>query len=109
MVKITDERSDLVNKFEKILKKHKVWFYYPSERIFDDRKYPTMIATHKGRFFAFELLPKYETKDVVSWDCIDDFKKTGAIAEVVRHDNLKEIESMFINLKEFNQHDELES
>ena len=37
-------------------------YYHPSERMFVDRRYPEMIATYKGRFFAFEFHLNSETK-----------------------------------------------
>ena len=103
------EESQLKRKLEKLLNHFGAWYYYPSERMFSDRRYPEMIATFKGRFFAFEFSPKYETSDVVSWDCIEDIKKTGADAFVVRDETIKEIRARFNSLQSENPHDELES
>ena len=46
------EELKLKRKFEKVLKDYGAWYYHPSERMFGDRRYPEMIATYKGRFFA---------------------------------------------------------
>lgn len=103
------EELELKKKLEKVLKQFGVWYYYPSERMFSDRRYPEMIATFKGRFFAFEFYPKYETSDVVSWDCIEDIKKTGADAYVVRDETIREIKARFKSLAASDKNDELES
>ena len=103
------EELELKKKLEKVLKQFGVWYYYPSERMFSDRRYPEMIATFKGRFFAFEFHPKYETSDCVSWDCLKDIKKTGAEAFIVRDETIKDIKKRFSQLQNENQHDELVS
>ena len=93
------EEQKLQKKFEKILKKFGAWYYYPTERMFSDRKYPTMIATYKGLFFAFEFHPKYETSDVVSWDCLNDIKKAGGKAFVVKDETVNNITILFKQLE----------
>ena len=103
------EELELKKKFEKVLNQFGAWYYYPSERMFSDRRYPEMIATYKGRFFAFEFHPRYETDADVSYDCLEDIRKAGAEAFVVRDETIKDIRARFKSLTAADKHDELES
>lgn len=103
------EELELKKKFEKVLKQFGAWYYYPTERMFRDRRYPEMIATYKGRFFAFEFHPGYETDSNVSYDCLEDIRKAGAEAFIVRDETIKDIKKKFSQLQIENRHDELES
>ena len=93
------EELKLKKKVEKVLDGFGAWYYYPSERMFSDRRYPEMIATFRGRFFAFEFYPKYETSDVVSWDCLNDIKKAGGQAFVVKDETVNNITILFKQLE----------
>ena len=82
------------NSCTKILKAHKVYYFFPATHGYGRSGVPDIICCYKGKFIAIECKAGKNKPTALQEKELAEIRSAGGIALVIREDNVYELEGI---------------
>lgn len=79
-----------------LLKQYKVYYFFPVAGVFTRGGIPDIIACYQGRFIGIECKAGKNTCTKLQLMELENIRKAGGIALVIREDNIEELVNVLI-------------